>query len=182
MNKLLFAGLIATAALLGSGCYTSRSAQKAKAEGKAEAKEIPGHAFVPLTAEVPPPAAEPKVTDPGPPPSDAIILFDGKDLSQWKAEKSGEAKWKVLDGYMEVNGTGSIATKQEFGDCQLHVEWATPVEVKGEGQGRGNSGVFLQSRYELQVLDSHNNKTYFHGQAGSIYKEYAPLVNASRKP
>src|SRR5690242_2434032 len=116
MNKLLFAGIIITAALLGSGCNTTKSAQKAKAEGKAEAKEIPGRGFVPLTAEVPPPAQEPKVIDPGPPPSDAIILFDGKDLSQWKSEKSGgEAKWKVADGYVEVNGTGSIATKQEFG-------------------------------------------------------------------
>jgi hypothetical protein len=182
MNKLLFPGLIITAALLGSGCNTTTSTQKAKTEAKAEAKENPGHSFVPLTAEVPPPKDEPKTIDPGPPPSDAIVLFDGKDLSQWKSEKGGDAQWKVMDGYMQVNNTGNIATKQEFGDCQLHVEWATPSEVKGEGQGRGNSGVFLQSRYELQVLDSYNNKTYFHGQAGSIYKEYAPLVNASRKP
>src|SRR6266704_5018874 len=124
-----------------------------------------------------PSKTEPRVIDPGPPPSDAIVLFDGKDLSQWKSEKDGgPARWEVKEGVATVNGTGSITTRQAFGDCQLHVEWAAPAEVKGEGQGRGNSGVFLQSRYELQVLDSWNNKTYFHGQAGSIYKEYAPLV------
>ena len=126
---------------------------------------------------------EPTVIDPGPPPSDAIVLFDGKDLSQWKAQNGGEPKWKLLgDGAMEVNGSGSIMTKEEFGDCQLHVEWATPSEVKGDSQGRGNSGVYLQGRYEIQVLDSYNNKTYPNGQAGAFYNNVAPLVNASRKP
>jgi Domain of Unknown Function (DUF1080) len=126
--------------------------------------------------------AEPKVIDPGPPPSDAIVLFDGKDLSQWKNDQGGEAKWVVRDGYAEVNGTGSIMTKDEFGDVQVHVEWATPSKVEGEGQGRGNSGVYLQGRYEIQVLDSYNNKTYPDGQAGAFYGNFAPLVNASRKP
>lgn len=128
---------------------------------------------------------EPPVIDPGPvggPPSDAIVLFDGKGLSRWKSEKGGEPKWKVTDGFVEVNGTGSIVTKDEFGDVQLHVEWATPAEVKGEGQGRGNSGVYLQGRYEIQVLDSYHNKTYPNGQAGAFYLHSAPLVNASRKP
>ena len=126
---------------------------------------------------------EPNVIDPGPPPSDAIILFDGKDLSKWQSAKAGEAKWKLLgDGSMEVNGTGSIMTKEEFGDVQLHVEWATPKEVKGHGQERGNSGVYLQGRYEIQVRDSFENKTYFNGQAGAFYEHNAPLVNASRKP
>jgi len=134
------------------------------------------------TAEIPPPKEEPRVIDPGPPPSDAIVLFDGKDLSQWKGEKNNPAKWEVKDGVATVNGTGSISTKQEFGDCQLHVEWATPEKVEGEGQGRGNSGILLQGRYEVQVLDSYINKTYYHGQAGAIYKQYAPLVNACRKP
>lgn len=120
---------------------------------------------------------------PGDPPSDAIILFDGKDLSGWKSLRDGgAAKWLVQDGYMQVTRTGDIATKQEFGDCQLHIEWATPAEVKGESQGRGNSGVFLMGRYEVQVLDSYQNPTYFHGQAASVYKQHAPLVNASRKP
>jgi len=125
---------------------------------------------------------EPRIIDPGPPPSDALVLFSGKDLSQWKNEKGGEAKWKVEEGVATVNGTGSIITKEEFGDVQLHVEWATPSEVKGEGQGRGNSGVYLQGRYELQVLDSYKNSTYVNGQAGSIYKQGIPLVNPSRKP
>ena len=126
---------------------------------------------------------EPARVDAGPPPSDAIVLFDGKDLSQWKAQSGGEPKWKLLgDGAMEVTGGGSIMTKEEFGDCQLHVEWATPSVVKGDGQGRGNSGVYLQGRYEIQVLDSFNNKTYPNGQAGAFYNNAAPLVNASRKP
>lgn len=129
---------------------------------------------------------EPKVVSPGAvasaPPSDAIVLFDGKDLSRWTGKDGGPAKWDVKDGVATVNKTGAITTKQEFGDMQLHLEWATPAEVKGEGQGRGNSGVFLNNRYEVQILDSYNNKTYVNGQAGSIYKQHPPLVNASRKP
>ena len=136
----------------------------------------------------PPPKTEPKIVAPGKAssdaPSDAIVLFDGKDLSKWRAASGkGDAKWIIRDGYMEVTpGAGDIATRQEFADCQLHIEWATPSAVKGEGQERGNSGVFLMERYEVQVLDSFDNKTYYHGQAGSIYNQYAPLVNASRKP
>jgi hypothetical protein len=125
---------------------------------------------------------EPKLIDPGPPPADAIVLFDGKGLSKWQSEKGGEPRWKIAEGSTEVNGTGSIMTREEFGDCQLHIEWATPKEVKGEGQGRGNSGVYLQGRYEIQVLDSYHNKTYSNGQAGAFYGHNAPLVNASRKP
>jgi hypothetical protein len=111
-------------------------------------------------------------------------LFDGKDLSQWICkETGGEAKWLVQEGAMTVvPHSGNIQTKESFGDCQLHIEWASPTEIVGESQGRGNSGVFLQDRYEVQVLDSYTNKTYFHGQAGAIYKQYAPLVNASKKP
>jgi hypothetical protein len=125
---------------------------------------------------------EPRVVNPGPPPADAILLFDGRDLSQWQSEHGGPARWEVKDGVAIVNGTGGILTKQPFGDCQLHIEWATPAEVKGEGQGRGNSGVIFQGRYELQILDSYQNKTYFNGQAGALYSQYAPLVNVSRKP
>ncbi|MFN0086549.1 MAG: DUF1080 domain-containing protein [Blastocatellia bacterium] len=134
------------------------------------------------------PKKEPTVVTPGAttgaPPSDAIVLFDGKDLSGWKSLRTGgDAKWDVQDGYMQVKGgTGDILTKQEWGDCQLHAEWATPSVVKGEGQGRGNSGIFLMGLYEVQVLDSYNNPTYFHGQAGSVYKQHPPLVNASRPP
>jgi hypothetical protein len=123
---------------------------------------------------------EPAVVEPGPvggPPSDAVVLFDGKDLSKW----DGADKWEVKDGYA-ISGGNDIQTKQGFGDCQLHVEWATPEKVEGDGQGRGNSGVFLMGLYEVQVLDSFNNKTYFDGQAAAIYKQHPPLVNACRKP
>ena len=128
----------------------------------------------------------PPVVTPGDgvkPPSDAIVLFDGTNLNEWTNDKGEPAGWTVADGCMTVkNGTGTIKTKRGFGDCQLHIEWRTPAEVKGEGQGRGNSGIFLQNRYELQVLDSYDNRTYSNGQAGSIYKQSIPLVNACRKP
>lgn len=127
---------------------------------------------------------EPPVVTPGTagaPPSDAIVLFDGKDLSAWKGENGGTPNWKIENGYAEVHG-GGIMTREEFGAVQLHVEWAAPAEVKGDGQGRGNSGVYFQGRYEIQVLDSYQNKTYFNGQAASFYGHNAPLVNASRKP
>ena len=116
-------------------------------------------------------------------PSDAVVLFDGKDLSQWKYSNGKDAGWKVENGYAEVAPkTGDIFTKQEFGpDVQLHIEFATPPPV-GDGQGRGNSGVFLFGRYEIQVLDSYNNPTYPDGQATAIYGQTPPLVNASRKP
>lgn len=123
---------------------------------------------------------EPAVIDPGPaggPPSDAIVLFDGKDLSGW----AGGDKWIVADGVATSRG-GDIQTKQSFGTCQLHIEWATPEKVEGSGQGRGNSGVFLANRYEVQVLDSFDNKTYFDGQAAALYKTKPPLVNACRRP
>jgi len=116
-------------------------------------------------------------------PSDAIVLFNGKDFSQWESVKGGQAKWKLKDGYMMVDtGTGNIKTKQGFGDCQLHIEWRTPDVVKGTSQGRGNSGIFLMGLYELQVLDNYNNRTYSNGQAGSIYKQRMPLVNVCRPP
>ena len=134
-------------------------------------------------AEIPPPKEEPRVIDPGPPPSDAIVLFDGKDLSQWEDDRDGSAaKWEILPDGSTVSKVSKIRTKKSFGDCQLHIEWATPSEVKGSGQGRGNNGVQLQGRYEIQILDSYNNPTYYHGQAGAVYKQHAPLVNASRKP
>lgn len=126
------------------------------------------------------PWSEPKLVTPGTAstaPSDAIVLFGGKDLSAWN---NGD-KWLVADGVATAAKTG-ISTKEMFGDCQLHIEWATPDKVEGAGQGRGNSGVYFMGRYELQVLDSFQNPTYFDGQAGSIYKQYPPLVNASRKP
>ncbi len=119
----------------------------------------------------------------GAPPSDAIVLFDGSDLSHWRAADGGEAGWRVEDGAMTVvGGTGDISTRQGFGDVQLHIEWQTPAEIESEDQGRGNSGVYFMERYELQVLDSYENRTYSNGQAGAIYKQHIPLVNASRAP
>jgi hypothetical protein len=116
-------------------------------------------------------------------PSDAIVLFDGKDLSQWTTGAGEIPKWEVKGGIMTVvKSGGNIKTKLLFGDVQLHVEWRTPSTVIGESQDRGNSGVFLQERYEVQVLDSYENDTYSNGQAGAIYKQSIPIVNACRKP
>jgi hypothetical protein len=128
-----------------------------------------------------PPVVTPGTTC-GAPPSDAVILFDGKNLDQWvNADNGGPARWIVSDGAMTVT-KGNIQTKQSFGSCQLHIEWRTPTPATGSGQGRGNSGIFLQSQYELQVLDSYQSKTYVNGQAGSIYKDSPPLVNVCRPP
>ena len=119
----------------------------------------------------------------GQPPSDAIVLFDGTDMSKWRSPDGGEPKWKIVAGAMEsVPKSGYVVSRDEFGDCQLHVEFASPKTVKGSGQGRGNSGVFLMGEFEVQVLDSYENSTYVDGSAGSIYGQYPPLVNASRKP
>ena len=116
-------------------------------------------------------------------PSDAIILFDGTDLSKWKNEVGGAAQWEVKNGAFTVKkGTGDIITRQDFNDFQLHIEWSIPSNIIGSGQARGNSGIFLQGVYELQVLDNYNNQTYVNGQAGSIYKQTAPLKNAMRPP
>jgi len=131
---------------------------------------------------------EPNIINPGKknlPPSDAVILFDGKDFSKWKVfGKNSPVEWTInKDGSMTVfPGKGAIETKEEHGSIQLHIEWKTPKKIVSSGQGRGNSGVYFQNRYEIQVLDSYKNRTYSNGQAGSIYKQYAPLVNASRPP
>lgn len=122
-----------------------------------------------------------------PAPSDAIVLSDGTSLASWRladsTHRGGPAKWKVVNGYMEVvAGAGSIETKRAFGDAQLHVEWRAPTPPKGEGQERGNSGVILMGNYEVQVLDSYENVTYPDGQAAAVYGQFPPLVNASRPP
>jgi hypothetical protein len=122
---------------------------------------------------------------PGVPPSDAIVLFDGTDLSKWEADEGNgvPTKWVVKDGAMEcVPGSGYIRTREKFGDCQLHVEWASPTRVEGESQGRGNSGVFLMGLVEIQVLDNYNNPTYADGFAASVYGVNPPLANALRPP
>jgi hypothetical protein len=126
-----------------------------------------------------------RATAPVPPPSDAIVLFDGSSLAGWRnADKpDAAATWKVADGSMEVvRGSGTIESRQGFGDVQLHVEWSAPTPASGTGQNRGNSGVFLMGRYEVQVLDSYENTTYPDGQAGAIYGQFPPLVNATRPP
>jgi Domain of Unknown Function (DUF1080) len=116
-------------------------------------------------------------------PSDAVVLFDGKDLSQWQSDKGSAAEWKVENGYMEaVKGKGNIRTKQEFEDFQLHIEFATPEKVLSNSQGRGNSGVFLLGAYEMQVLDTYDNLTYPDGQCGAMYGQFPPLVNACKPP
>jgi hypothetical protein len=130
---------------------------------------------------------QPRVVTPGDagsPPSDAVVLFDGRDASGWVSVKDGSpCGWKVADGVMEVvPGTGDMQTREQFGDCQLHVEWAAPAEVVGESQGRGNSGVFLMGRYEIQVLDGYQNPTYADGITAAIYGQFPPLVNACREP
>lgn len=160
----------------------------AASPGYTDTPLIPGSAYRVHDAARPQPAVVTPgpggaVGQPAPPPSDAVILFDGTDLSGWYGKKKGEAKWAVRDGYMEVvPKTGNIETKTEFGDCQLHLEFAAPEKVEGDSQGRGNSGVFLMGKYEIQVLDCYDNPTYADGTTGAIYGQCPPLANACRKP
>jgi len=187
--------------------FTASGAQKKK--GKAGAKKDPkkqhpvvyGYTDTPLL-----PSGwhvhdlnrpHPKVVKPGKkygePPSDALVLFDGTDLSNFVGTKQpnpkkrkynpeGKAMWKVENGYMQVNGTGDLHTKQAFGSCQLHIEFATPNPPQGQSQGRGNSGIFLMGLYEIQVLDCYENKSYADGMVGAVYGQTPPLVNASKPP
>lgn len=131
-----------------------------------------------------PPKVNPGETNAAPP-SDAIILFDGTNLDAFVSSKDAKspAGWEIQNGELVVTkGKGDIQTKMGFGDAQYHVEWSAPTEIVGEGQGRGNSGFFLMGKYEIQILDSYESKTYTNGQAGSIYKQHPPLVNAMRAP
>jgi hypothetical protein len=176
--------LLAVLPAIGGGCSRSPDAADTSAETPAVDANVASQSQRPEDTEVWEPV--PPVVAPGQsgtPPSDAIVLFDGGDLSEWSAEDGSDAGWLVEGGTMTVvPGTGNIRSRRSFGDVQLHIEWRTPAEVSGEGQGRGNSGVFLMERYELQVLDSYDNRTYPNGQAGSIYKQHIPMVNASRGP
>ena len=172
VNRMTFA--------LALSCCTASSLLAQAQKGRPEDTEV----WTPV----------PRVVTPGrtndAPPSDAIVLFDGRNLDQWVAVKDhGPAGWTVSDGVLTVNkSAGNIETKRSFTNYQLHIEWRIPAGITGEGQARGNSGVFLASTgpgdagYEMQVLDSYDNKTYVNGQAASIYKQYPPLVNAMRKP
>jgi hypothetical protein len=191
MNRtalLLFSALLAVFAL--STTLVAQSPASAPAQSPSQAASSPG----PKPADTEVWSPEPKVVTPGAtcgaPPSDAIILFDGKNLDEWvSAKDKSPAQWTVADGVMTVaKSAGNIETKHSFTNYQLHIEWRIPENITGSGQARGNSGVFLASTgpgdagYELQVLDSYNNKTYVNGQAASIYKQSPPLVNANRKP
>ena len=182
MNRMIRSAFIAVATLSCIALAAERMTPGGK--WKANSMDRPRPAVVdPGTASTP--------DKPGQPPSDAIILFNGKDLSQWEQDGQGQDKgkrvaptWKVENGYMEtVPKSGTLRARQSFSDCQLHIEWATPAEIKGSSQGRGNSGILLGGGHgEIQVLDSFDNDTYPDGQAGALYAKYPPLVNASRKP
>jgi hypothetical protein len=147
---------------------------------------LPGLPWHVHDATRPHPAVVTPGAEAGRPPSDAIVLFDGKDLSKWMNRLRGkdvEPKWRLGDGYVEVvDGAGDLVSKEKFGDAQIHVEWASPAVVTGSSQGRGNSGVLIMERYEIQVLDCSNNPTYADGQTGAIYGQWPPLVNPCRKP
>jgi hypothetical protein len=173
--------LLVAATLSISGTFIASAAANTERPDEATLKKYREQAAVTELWEPVPRSVATGVN--GAPPSDAIVLFDGKNLDQWESVKSGAPQWEVTDGHLVVvPGTGNLRTRQAFGDVQLHIEWRTPAVVSGEGQDRGNSGVFLMERYEVQVLDSFENKTYSNGQAASVYKQHIPLVNASRAP
>jgi len=187
------AGLMIAAALVAV------AAAQQKAQSKKERSSPLGYEDTPFLPDQPwrvhdlkrphPPLVRPGA-QPGQPPSDAVILFDGKDLSKWfnrgkRTERGKElpARWKVTHGYMEVvGGTGDLVSKEKFGDAQYHIEWAAPPRIEGSGQWRGNSGVLIMERYEIQVLDNWENPTYADGMAGAIYGQFPPLVNPARRP
>ena len=189
-NSIILLAFLVTLVVAGLvGCQTRTGSQQPKKTGGSEsAATLPGSKWPVHDMNRPqPPIVTPGTFStqqtPGQPPSDAIVLFDGKDLSKWQSAKGGPARWKVEDGYFQVvPGTGDIETTQKFGPIQLHLEWAEPTPPHGSSQGRGNSGVFLQGQYEVQVLDSYHNITYPDGQAGAIYGQHPPLVNACRPP
>lgn len=173
MKRVMTAALAAAVAVSGFGIFVM--AEKAEKQWAVHDENRP----------------HPPVVTPGTPgtqdhagtaPSDAVVLFDGKDLSRFEATGGGEPTYKVENGYFEVAGNKEMQTKDGFGSCQIHVEWASPKEVKGEGQGRGNSGIYIMGRYEAQVLDSYENVTYADGQAAALYGQFPPLVNASLPP
>ena len=177
-NAFIIAALMA-ATVCGAGA-------RAEAQSSYPEPEPMSHAMSEFWTPQPPVVTPGKATAGAiiSPPSDAIVLFDGKDLSAWKrsGKEEGAPQWTVANGILIATPTGSIETKQHFESCQLHIEWRISENVTGKGQGRGNSGVYLQGLYEVQVLDSYQNETYANGQAGSIYKQSPPLVNAMRKP
>lgn len=196
MKNILNLAVVVTVLLVSFKTSGAADASAGQKSSKKEEALTPGGKYKRHDMQRP----RPPVRDPGQPsekefakpPADAVVLFDGKDLSKWErkpgakdADKSPEPKWKIENGYMEiVPKSGSIVTKDKFGDCQIHIEWATPEKVDPEmkGQKRGNSGVFLPGHNEVQVLDSYQNDTYADGQAAAVYGQYPPLENVCRKP
>jgi len=186
------------ACVLGVGAMVSVGAQEAAAPAADERPVVgPGYDDTPMipgsewrvhdNRRPHPPVVNPDEAEraelPTTPPDDAIVLFDGTDLSAWRKDNGEPASWKVTDGYMEaVKKGGSIRTRADFGSCILHVEWASPNPPKGDSQNRGNSGVFLMGRYEIQVLDSYESLTYADGQCAALYGQKPPDVNVCRKP
>ncbi len=187
MTKRIF--LVALAAICSAALAQQAKKNRTSPTGYDDTPVLPGQKWKVHDIARPRPHVVTPGAKPGDPPTDAIILFNGRDFSHWEEgagrDKPAPAKvgWKLENGYMEcTSGTGSIFTKEKFGDMQLHIEWAAPAEIDGTSQWRGNSGVLLMNRYEIQVLDSWENPTYADGQAAAIYGFYPPLVNASRKP
>lgn len=178
--------MILLSALTAASCLSQQPPHKNRDLGYDDTPRIPGQTWrVHDNSRKHPPKVTPAAV-PGGAPSDAIVLFDGKDLSQWVARlrggKVGPPEWKVENGYVEVvPGKGGIATKEKFGDAQIHIEWQELPDVSGTSQSRGNSGVEIMGRYEIQVLDSYQDLTYADGQAASIYGQWPPMVNATRK-
>jgi len=173
--------LVLTAALLCLSlvAFGQTTAATIKQANLSQSNPTNAEVFAPLPNVVTP------ANTAGAAPSDAIVLFDGKNLDEWQREDQSAAGWKVANGMVTVDKTkGDIETKRQFTSFQLHIEWRIPADIAGQGQSRGNSGVFLQGRYEIQVLDNYNNnnKTYTNGMAGSIYREAIPLVNPEKKP
>lgn len=200
---MFFPARRACCGLLLAGCFVAASAQNHKyPTGYSDTPMIPGQHYRVHDDTRPRPAVVTPGTFPseakaGTPPSDAVVLFGGKDLSNWMrwdgplgyeyakgdvAGKTSAPAWKVENGVIEVTADGHLMSKEKFGDVQLHVEWAAPTKVVAASQGRGNSGILLMGAYEIQVLDSYDNVTYADGQAGSVYGQYPPLVNASKPP
>ena len=185
MRTVLICVVVCVLAIL-AGCATTEQAAK-KGEIRQYVDTDTGRWLIHDINRPAPAAITPGTTSTarraGRAPSDAVVLFDGEDLSEWTDSKGGRTKWIMGEGYMEcVKGSGYIQSKRKFGSCQLHVEFSTPSTVKGSGQGRGNSGVFLMGQYEIQVLDSYNNRTYADGQCSALYGRGVPLVNSSRGP
>ncbi|MBL8842974.1 MAG: DUF1080 domain-containing protein [Planctomycetes bacterium] len=193
LRCLAVAASIGTLGAIGAASFAAAAARAAPQPPQEQ--QAPGYTDTPLLPDgkwcvhdsrrpqprVVTPGSASTPAQPGRAPSDAIVLFDGKDLAKWTSG-GGEARWKVGDGYVEVNGTGDIETRESFGDCQLHVEWCAPLPASGDSQGRGNSGIYFMQRYEVQVLDCFQNATYPDGQAAALYGQKPPLVNACRAP